>query len=67
MLEFAGIYHETMALSGSIRGQGNWEPWFTATMERCDAFLEKVREKYLNQRLRKRVLASAEVQYDAEG
>lgn len=36
------VYCETMLLAGGIHGHWNWEPWFTATMERCDAFLKKV-------------------------
>ncbi|MFH5802764.1 alpha/beta hydrolase fold domain-containing protein [Alienimonas sp. DA493] len=36
-----GVSVDTFVLTGGLHGEWNWEPWFTPTMERIDAFLQK--------------------------
>ena len=36
-----GVSVETFLLTGGLHGEWNWEPWFTPTMERIDAFLQQ--------------------------
>ncbi|QDT16796.1 alpha/beta fold hydrolase [Alienimonas californiensis] len=40
-LEKLGVSVDTFVLTGGLHGEWNWEPWFTPTMERIDAFLQK--------------------------
>ena len=36
-----GVSVQTYLLTGGLHGEWNWEPWFTPTMERIDAFLQQ--------------------------
>ena len=38
-LDRLGVAYETFLLTGGLHGEWNWEPWFTPTMQRIDAFL----------------------------
>lgn len=40
-LEELGIAQENYVLTGTLHASWNWEPWFTFTMEKSDAFLKR--------------------------
>lgn len=38
-LDSHGVQNDILNLTGGLHSEWNWEPWFTVTMERADAFI----------------------------